>query len=189
MTIIFIDEQPEAGGRNADAHPCDLGPQDVVAMVRRAHPPVEGMLRPAAEQPDRRVVLVAPARDEPGGQEEDDRLGDRQAQRWEEELALDPVAAASGLEDRDAELRVEGVDVPVDGACRHPGQPRDLGHRHAAVAAPRGVEDGGDTQQPRQPIALAADAVVRLRISRAGAVGQVRLAHHPRDRVALMGRW
>ncbi len=41
-----------------------------------------------------------------------------------------------------------------------PGQLRDLAHRHARLAAAPRVEDRRHAQQPRQPVALAADAVV-----------------------------
>ena len=68
--------------------------------------------------------------------------------------------AAAGLEDGDRQLLLQRPDVAVHGAGRHPGQARDLADRHATLAAPLRVQDRGDAQQPRQPVALAADPVV-----------------------------
>ena len=117
-----------------------------------------GELREGAD--DGRVVLVAPPRDQPRREEEDDRLGHGEAQRWQEELAIDPVVAAPGLEDRNAQLLVEGVEVAVHGAGGHPGQPGDLADGDTGLGPALRVEDRDDAQQPRQPIALARDPVV-----------------------------
>ena len=131
---------------------------------RRGHVPCDrlrervGELREGAD--DGRVVLVAPARDQPRGEEEDDRLGDGEAQRRKEELAIDPVVASPGLEDRNAELLVQGVEVAVDGPRGHPGQLGDLADGDAGLGPALRVEDRDDAQQPRQPIALARDPLV-----------------------------
>ena len=117
-----------------------------------------GELREGAD--DGRVVLVAPPRDQPRREEEDDRLGHGEAQRWQEELAIDPVVAAPGLEDRNAQLLVEGVEVAVHGSGGHPGQPGDLADGDTGLGPALRVEDRDDAQQPRQPIALARDPVV-----------------------------
>ena len=108
----------------------------------------------------RRVVLVAPARDEARGKEQHDGLRHREPQRRQEELAIDAVVAAPGLEDGDRELLLERADVAVHRAGRHPGEARDLADRHPVLAAPLRIEDRGDAQEARQPVALAADAVV-----------------------------
>ncbi len=106
------------------------------------------------------VVLVAPPCNEARGQEEDDRLWDRQPQWRQEELAFDPVAAAPRLEDRYAQLGVEGVDVAIHGPGRHPGQAGDLAHLNPVLTASGRIEDGGNAQEARKAIALAADPLV-----------------------------
>ena len=137
---------------------------------RRGHVPRDRLRERVSELRERaddgRVVLVAPARDQPRGEEEDDRLGDGEAQRRKEELAIDPVMAAPGLKDRDAELLVQGVEVAVDGPRRDPRAAGDLGG-----SDPLGVtaQHRDDAQHPGQAVALAERPLLRLERHGTGA--------------------
>jgi hypothetical protein len=102
------------------------------------------------------VVLVGVADHEPRRQDDGHGLVEGQLQRGEELVADDPPAATVGP-DRDADLLLEGAQVPVHGPRRDPHPTRDLGRTDALGMA---AQHGDDAEHPGEPVALAERALV-----------------------------
>ena len=107
---------------------------------------------------DRLIRLVGPLRDEARREKQDDALRDGQVERRQEVLLLDPEPAAPGLEDRDRQLVLQGLEVAIDGSLVHPGQAGDVVDRDPLLAAAAAVQDGDHRQQAGQPVPLPAGA-------------------------------
>ena len=115
---------------------------------------------------DRRVVLVAPAGDEARGEEQHDGLRHREPQRRQEELAIDAVVAAPGLEDGTASSSSSArmsrytvrVVIPVRRAISPTAtpvlaaSPSNRGSRRRSAGAPAGRACGRcGRRRPRRP--------------------------------------